>query len=499
MLSKLRIGPRLFLLLGLLLAIMATVGLIGLHGTRAVDQSLVTVYEDRVIPMILMDRIDDAYRDGIIGAAENVSGGTMTAAQATASIEEADRTIEDAWAKQLASHLAERARALEGKAEPQRAQAKAATDRLRTILGAGDMSRLRAWLDTERSSYQPILASMRELSALQVDAAKQEYDRANAIAKQTRQRVLAGMLIGTLLAAVLGYWLIREIVNALGLLIGDVQRAGIQINTSAAEISATARQQQTTATEVAATTLEVGATARQISSTSKELVRTIDDLLGTAEAMTGLAGNGQHGLSQMETSMHQITEATGGINTRFAVLNDRAANINTVVTTIAKVADRTNLLSLNAAIEAEKAGEYGRGFAVVATEIRRLADQTADATSDIEQMVREIQSAITAGVMGTDKFSEEVRRAVAAVADVSQQLSEIIHQVQGITPRVEAVNEGMQSQSEGAQQISEALTQLGEASQQTVESLVQSTEAIEQLNDAARRLQSGVARIKQSV
>src|SRR6266498_3148728 len=71
-------------------------------------------------------------------------------------------------------------------------------------------------------------------------------------------------------------------------------------------------------------------------------------------------------------------------------------------------ADQTNLLSLNAAIEAEKAGEHGRGFVVVATEIRRLADQSALATGDIEQIVKEMQSAVSAGVMGMDKFSEEV-------------------------------------------------------------------------------------------
>ena len=108
--------------------------------------------------------------------------------------------------------------------------------------------------------------------------------------------------------------------------------------------------------------------------------------------------------------MRQVMEAAGSINAKLAVLNEKAGNINQVVTTITKVADQTNLLSLNAAIEAEKAGEYGRGFAVVATEIRRLADQTAVATYDIEQMVKEIQSAVSAGVMGMDKFSEEVRR-----------------------------------------------------------------------------------------
>ena len=113
-----------------------------------------------------------------------------------------------------------------------------------------------------------------------------------------------------------------------------------------------------------------------------------------------------------------------------------------MVTTIVKVADQTNLLSLNAAIEAEKAGEYGRGFAVVATEVRRLADQTAVATYDIEQMVREIQSAVSAGVMGMDKFSEEVRRGIAEVGQVGEQLSQIIQQVQALAPRVQMVNEG---------------------------------------------------------
>ena len=135
-----------------------------------------------------------------------------------------------------------------------------------------------------------------------------------------------------------------------------------------------------------------------------------------------LAGSGQAGLARMEETMRQVMEAAGSINAKLAVLNEKAGNINQVVTTITKVADQTNLLSLNAAIEAEKAGEYGRGFAVVATEIRRLADQTAVATYDIEQMVKEMQSAVSAGVMGMDKFSEEVRRGMQEVQQVGGQL-----------------------------------------------------------------------------
>ncbi|WP_024641282.1 methyl-accepting chemotaxis protein, partial [Pseudomonas syringae] len=161
-----------------------------------------------------------------------------------------------------------------------------------------------------------------------------------------------------------------------------------------------------------------------------------------------------------------------------------------------KVADQTNLLSLNAAIEAEKAGEYGRGFAVVATEVRRLADQTAVATYDIEQMVREIQSAVSAGVMGMDKFSEEVRRGMFEVTQVGEQLSQIIHQVQALAPRVLMVNEGMQAQATGAEQINQALVQLADASSQTVESLRQASFAIDELSQVAVGLRSGVSRFK---
>ena len=106
---------------------------------------------------------------------------------------------------------------------------------------------------------------------------------------------------------------------------------------------------------------------------------------------------------------------------------------------------------------------------------------------DIEQMVKEMQSAVSAGVMGMDKFSEEVRRGMQEVQQVGTQLSQIIQQVQTLAPRFETVNEGMQAQATGAQQISEALSQLSEAAQQTVESLRQSNLGIEELRSRARR------------
>lgn len=279
-------------------------------------------------------------------------------------------------------------------------------------------------------------------------------------------------------------------------LVGQVQRSGIQVNTTATEIAATAREQQSTANQIAATTAQIGATSKEISATSKELDKTMNEVSQVSEETAQLANSGQTGIGRMENTMRHIMDASGAITAKLAVLSEKTANINSVVTTITKVADQTNLLSLNAAIEAEKAGEYGLGFAVVAMEIRRLADQTAVATYDIEKMVKEMQSAVAAGVMGMDKFSEEVRRGVDEIRQVSTQLAQIIHQVQTLTPRFQTVNEGMHAQATGAQQISETLTQLSEAAQQTAESLRQSNLAIEQLNDAARGLQTSVTRFK---
>ena len=277
-------------------------------------------------------------------------------------------------------------------------------------------------------------------------------------------------------------------------LVGQVQQSGVQVNAAVTQVAATAKEQQATASEIATTTTEIGATSREISVRSHQLVGTMNEVALAAEQSAVLAGQGQSGLTHMEETMLRVTEAATSISTKLAVLSEKAGNISQVVTTITKVADQTNLLSLNAAIEAEKAGEYGRGFAVVATEIRRLADQTAVSTYDIEQMVKEIQSAVAAGVMGMDKFSEEVRRGMQDIQQVGGQLSQVIHQVQAMAPRVESVNEGMQAQSSSAEQITQALMQLSEAAQQTVDSLRQSGMAIDELNGVAIGLRGGVSR-----
>ncbi len=279
-------------------------------------------------------------------------------------------------------------------------------------------------------------------------------------------------------------------------LIGQLQWTGIQLTTSTTEIAATAKQQESTVVEQEATTKEIAATAREISATAKDFAKTMNEVSSTAEQTSLLANAGKAGLTKMEEIMRQMVEAARNIASKLAILNEKAGSITSIITTIAKVADQTNLLSLNAAIEAEKAGEYGRSFTVIAREIRRLADQTANATFDIEKMVNEMVSAVSAGVMGVDKFSEEINTGVKQVSGVSEQLTKIIEQVQQQTSSFEFVNQGMQAQSLSAEQINESINQLSEAAQQTTESIRQFHNAIEQLNNAAQDMQTAVSKIK---
>ena len=288
----------------------------------------------------------------------------------------------------------------------------------------------------------------------------------------------------------------QTMTNNLNSLIRQVQHSGIQITTSTTQIAASGKELEAAVTQQLASTNEVVATAQDIANNSEQLVKTMDEVTNLSQSTAIATRGGQKELIRMQATIRQLAEATRSISAKLGIISEKANNINSIVTTITKVADQTNLLSLNAAIEAEKAGEYGLGFSVVAREIRRLADQTAVATLDIESMVKEMQSAVSTGVMEMDKFSKEVSRSVEDVGKISQQLGDIIEQVQSLTPRFEIVSQGMESQSQSAQQISESMLQLREASLQTADALRETNTALEQLNDAAQNLREETSRFK---
>ncbi|MFB2967749.1 methyl-accepting chemotaxis protein [Aerosakkonema sp. BLCC-F183] len=270
----------------------------------------------------------------------------------------------------------------------------------------------------------------------------------------------------------------------------QANQVGMKVTSSTMQITTAGKQLESTVVKQAVSTNEVKATASEIAATNGVLAKTMEDLTQKAQATAASASNSQASLMEMADGMYQLATATTAISSRLAIMNEKANNINSVVAKISKVADRINLISLNAGIEAEKAGEHGVGFTVVAREVKRLADNTALASQEIEEMIEDIQLSVSKGVAEMDKFSQQVSRYVKQVERISGEIAAVIFEVQSLTPQFEKVSHNMEGQFKGAQQISNAISHLSEASQQTVASLQQTNQVLEQLNDTAFVLQS---------
>jgi methyl-accepting chemotaxis protein WspA len=284
--------------------------------------------------------------------------------------------------------------------------------------------------------------------------------------------------------------------HTVGGLVGRIKSAGERLATVEAEAAAALGSQERAVGGFSGSAHEISAAVSEISATSEQLLEATGGLMEVARDAASVADEGRGGLESMTASMHQLDEAMNAFTRKLATISQRASGITSVVTTIAKVAEQTNLLSVNATIEAEKAGESGRGFRIVAQEIRRLADQTALATKDIERMVRDMQAAVAGGTMEMDRFRNEVSGRIGEVAEVSEKLGRIIEPVQSVTRSLEQVHEGMEAQSQGARQIRDAMESLRSDAAESASSLSVFTKALHQLHDAIGELNSDASRFR---
>lgn len=317
----------------------------------------------------------------------------------------------------------------------------------------------------------------------------------------TAERVAAGDLTVSLAAQ--GSDEISKLVSALGRmvshlnsLIGQVQRSTIDLVSTANRLGAMNKVQRDEVSNLGSTTTEIAAATREISATSEDLLNTMSGISRVTDHTTSLASSGQSSLEEMENTMRSLADATQLISGHLALINEKAETISGVTTTITRIADQTNLLSLNASIEAAKSGKHGLGFAELAREIRQLADQTAVSTLDIEQMVREMQESVNRGVSEMNTFSTQVNRSVSNVHEVGQRFGGIIEQIQTLLPQFEAVHEGMRSQSTGAREIRDSMVSLTETVRLSLQALEETSAANQILEAAIDDLRQEISRFR---
>ncbi len=277
-------------------------------------------------------------------------------------------------------------------------------------------------------------------------------------------------------------------------LLNQIGRSGSQVTDASKQIASSADNIDAAISEQASSINEVSATSKEIKATSQEFAKTMSKVADMASRAAELSEGSMKSLSNINDTMKDLYVHISESSDKMKTVDEKMDNVAQIITTITKIANQINLLSLNAAIEAEKAGEYGIGFSVVAREIRRLADQTAIAAIDIETMIKETQDAMKAGVNAVEEFTEQTKMSTEKIAEISVDLLAAIEHTQQLVPQFEIVNEGMQMQSESAVQISTAIEQVNETTRYTRELMQEFKKVTRQLNEAVSNLKGEVAR-----
>jgi methyl-accepting chemotaxis protein len=273
-------------------------------------------------------------------------------------------------------------------------------------------------------------------------------------------------------------------------LLESVKYSGEEVADSVLQISGSAKEIEATVAQQAAATNQVTTTSKEISATAGELALTMQDLNSSVAATVESVGASLESIRTIDSNVTDLSDTNTLVSDNLHSLIAKTQNINNVITAITKIANQTNLLSLNAAIEAEKAGEFGAGFAVVAQEIRRLADQTAIATLEIEEQINAMQKSVQTGVQSVEEHTSKTEVTIGHVSEVNTGLVAMMTNTGNLGPQISTVNSGMQMQSEGADQIRDAMSQLSETASQTRDNIIYFNTATFKLKGVVEEMQS---------
>jgi len=284
--------------------------------------------------------------------------------------------------------------------------------------------------------------------------------------------------------------------NSFSQALNRVATSSTQVATSSNQVLSTAERIATGAEEVAAQSTTVATAGEEMAATSGDIAQNCQLAVEGAQRATRVANEG------FEVVRHTIEGIKSrGAKTRanaviIESLGTRSDQIGAIVATIEDIADQTNLLALNAAIEAARAGEQGRGFAVVADEVRALAERTTRATKEISEMIKAIQSETKQAIASMEEGVKGTERGAAEAAQLETSLSDILEQISAVSMQVSQIATAAEEQTATTSEISNNMHQITEVVQDTARGAHESANAAAQLNGNAEELQRLVRQFK---
>ncbi len=276
----------------------------------------------------------------------------------------------------------------------------------------------------------------------------------------------------------------------------DIKEGISVLGTSSAEIQTTVAEISTGTTETSTAISETTTTIEEIRQTSKIASQKSKAMLESAQKASEISEQGLESSSQVVTSMERINKQMQLISQTIQQLSEQNRSIGEITSTVADIADQSNLLAVNAAIEAAKAGEHGRGFSVVAQEIRSLSEQSKKSTIQVKEILNEIQKSVQLAVEVIKEGNETVEegsRLVQEDRDVVELLTETIEEAMQTSLQISSSSE---QQMAGMDQIVPAMNNIKQASEQNVTGINQAMQAATDLNELGQKLKKIIERYR---
>ena len=277
-----------------------------------------------------------------------------------------------------------------------------------------------------------------------------------------------------------------------------LEQVGSVVSSASTELSAQIEQSDRGAAESAQRLSEAATAMNEMNATVQEVAKNAGSASAASADTKQKAEAGAQVVEKAVRSIGQVHQMSLELKSDMVQLNEHAQDITRIMGVISDIADQTNLLALNAAIEAARAGEAGRGFAVVADEVRKLAEKTMASTNDVGNAIKAIQESTAKSMEGVDNAVERIGEATELAGQSGAALEEIVATVEATADQVNAIATASEEQSAASEEINQSIVQVNDMSRQTAEAMAEAAKAVSDLAAQAQGLTNLIQELKEA-